>query len=87
MKILIIAPHPDDEVLGCGGTIIKHRKKGDEIYLCIATKMYVTKEWKKEYIEERKKQMNLAIKKLGVKKTFFLEDVLLNVLQYVSFFG
>ena len=73
MKILIIAPHPDDEVLGCGGTIIKHRKKGDEIYLCIATKMYVTKEWKKEYIEERKKQMNLAIKKLGVKKTFFLD--------------
>ena len=26
-NILIIAPHPDDETLGCGGTIFKHKKK------------------------------------------------------------
>tara|TARA_B100001142_G_C14164674_1_gene589831 strand:+ start:190 stop:885 length:696 start_codon:yes stop_codon:yes gene_type:complete len=36
-NILIIAPHPDDETLGCGGTIFKHKKKGDNVYLAIIT--------------------------------------------------
>ena len=31
-KILCIAVHPDDETLGCGGTLLKHKANGDEIY-------------------------------------------------------
>jgi len=38
MKILVIAPHPDDEVLGCGGIIAKHASNGDEVYVAIVTK-------------------------------------------------
>ena len=30
--ILVIVAHPDDETLGIGGTILKHKKKGDHIY-------------------------------------------------------
>lgn len=33
--ILVIAAHPDDEILGCGGTIAKHRQKGDTVHVVI----------------------------------------------------
>jgi LmbE family N-acetylglucosaminyl deacetylase len=35
MKTLIIAAHPDDEVLGCGGTIAKLARRGEEVHILI----------------------------------------------------
>jgi LmbE family N-acetylglucosaminyl deacetylase len=36
-RILVIAPHPDDEAIGCAGTILRHKESGDTV--CVA---YVT---------------------------------------------
>lgn len=39
-KVIVIAPHPDDETLGCGGTLLRHRHEGDAIHWVIATAMH-----------------------------------------------
>lgn len=36
-KLIVFAPHPDDETLGCGGTIIKKAKEGYEITIVVMT--------------------------------------------------
>ena len=34
-SVLIVAAHPDDEVLGCGGTIARHADAGDQVQVLI----------------------------------------------------
>jgi len=36
-KVLVVAVHPDDETLGCGGTLLKHKTNNDEIHWLICT--------------------------------------------------
>lgn len=37
-RIVVVAVHPDDETIGCGGTIIKHHNQGDEVHCILVTK-------------------------------------------------
>lgn len=36
--VLVVAPHPDDEVLGPGGTLLRHVSVGDDVYVVICTR-------------------------------------------------
>lgn len=36
-KALVFAPHPDDEIFGCGGSLMLHRAQGDEVQVIILT--------------------------------------------------
>ncbi len=71
-KVLVIAPHPDDEVLGCGGTIAKHTNKGDIVDLCIVTQPYVP-EWPESYIHNKKKEIEKSRNILGIRDVYFLD--------------
>ena len=64
-KILVIAPHPDDEVLGCGGTIKKYTQRGAEVSLCVVTSAY-TPEWSQEFVDNRPHQIRAAADVLGI---------------------
>lgn len=72
MKILVLAPHPDDEVLGCGGAIKKHTQEGDEVYLCVVTKGYAP-DWSEESLKAKRKEAEDSSKFLGIKKVIFLD--------------
>lgn len=72
MKVLVIAPHPDDEVIGVGGTIAKRVKAGDEVYVCVVTKGQEPM-FRKEFIEQGRKECQEADAELGVIETIFLD--------------
>ena len=57
MKVLVFAPHPDDETLGCGGTLLRHKNEGDDIYLAIVTKISTKDGWAEEKVINRTKQI------------------------------
>ena len=71
-KVLVIAPHPDDEILGCGGTMIKHIEAGDEVFVCIATKGCLPL-FSPESVEKVRNEAKKCHNLIGVKKTFFLD--------------
>lgn len=70
-RILVVAPHPDDETLGCGGTILKHQAKGDEIYWLIVTKMD-DKLFTLDRINKRKVEITNVEELYGFKNTYQL---------------
>ena len=59
-KIIVVAPHPDDETLGCGGTLLRHISDGDEVYWLICTTITESQGFTNNRIEERKKEIELV---------------------------
>jgi LmbE family N-acetylglucosaminyl deacetylase len=53
MKTLVIAPHPDDEVLGVGGTLLRRKAEGAELAWLIVTGISTANGWNQEQVERR----------------------------------
>lgn len=78
MTVIVFAPHPDDEVIGCGGTIARHVAKGDMVYVCIVTRgkppVYnhstrILEKLPHDLSDEIEESHSI----LGVKKTYYFE--------------
>lgn len=75
-NILVIAAHPDDEILGCGGTTARFAEEGHNISTLVLGEGVTSRDEKRDRTKreadlvELKEQMNRANKILGVKKVF-----------------
>ncbi|EQB87123.1 hypothetical protein M918_10805 [Clostridium sp. BL8] len=54
MNILFVSPHPDDETLGCGGTILKYKEEGHKIYWLNFTNVKQQYGFSREKVEKKK---------------------------------
>ncbi|MCP6758878.1 MAG: PIG-L family deacetylase [Fischerella sp. CENA71] len=70
-KILIIAPHPDDEILGVGGTIARFAAEENEVYVVIMTQGYPP-DFSEEMNQTDRQEALAAHQVLGVKESIFL---------------
>lgn len=60
MKYLIIAAHPDDEVLGCGGSIAKWSRSGSEVHILIMAEGATSRDKSRNRLKRKNEILSLA---------------------------
>tara|TARA_Y100001970_G_scaffold100676_1_gene126456 strand:+ start:105 stop:779 length:675 start_codon:yes stop_codon:yes gene_type:complete len=83
-KVLILSPHADDEILGCGGFISKYSKKGHTINVLILTNANkgAPEKYSEKEILNIREESRKANNHIGTKKLFFENLPALNLNQY-----
>ncbi len=89
-KILVIAAHPDDEVLGMGGSIAKFTAEGKEVHLLIvtdgSTSQYGTRDDIAQILRQKKKETENAASLLGISSVIYgeLPDMMLDMTPHTK---
>jgi len=66
MRTLVVAPHPDDELLGCGGTLLRKSSEGVTVSLLLITAITAAAGWSQEKISRRQEEIEQVRKGLGI---------------------
>ena len=74
-KVIVISAHPDDETLGVGGTLLKHKFNGDKLFWLNATKLDKEDPNLNKRIDEREKEIQEVIKKFGFEEFIQLDYI------------
>lgn len=72
MRVLVIAPHMDDEVLGCGGTIARHVEEGSRVAVVIVANRAYGHRYRPSWIRQEESCARRAQKVLGYQQLTFL---------------
>ena len=72
-KVLIIAPHPDDETIGCGGALCLHAGRGDELAAVYLTsgELGLKQLSRRKAWQTREQEAGRAARILGISRSFF----------------
>ncbi len=71
-KIIIISAHPDDEILGAGGTLLKHKADGHDLAWIIVTSISETSMFSKDRVATRKNEIDKITDMVGFKSVYHL---------------
>ena len=72
MKTIVIAPHPDDEVLGVGGTLLRRKAEGATVAWLIVTSISVESGWELEKVAKRTEEISRVKDLFGFDAVFSL---------------
>lgn len=71
-KTLVVAPHPDDEVLGVGGTLLRRKAEGVKVAWLIVTAISVQSGWSEEKVKQRADEVKRVTELFGFDEVFTL---------------
>lgn len=71
-RALIIAPHPDDEILGVGGTMARLAQQGARVEVCVVTRGHAPR-FPQEMTDQVRRESAIAHQKLQVAQTHFCD--------------
>lgn len=71
-KTLVVAPHPDDETLGCGGTLLRRKTEGNELGWLIVTGISEKSGWPRERVKARELEIEAISQLIGFHRVFNL---------------
>jgi len=72
MKTLVVAPHPDDEILGCGGTLLRRKAEGAELGWLIVTGISEEAGWSIETVQRRDEEIDKVVELVGFDSVYNL---------------
>jgi LmbE family N-acetylglucosaminyl deacetylase len=72
LRSLVVAPHPDDEVLGVGGTLLRRKAEGTELGWLIMTRISVEAGWSSEKVLKRQQEITQITQLFGFDSVFEL---------------
>jgi LmbE family N-acetylglucosaminyl deacetylase len=85
-RVLVLAPHMDDETIGCGGTLALHAERGADITVCFLTdgrngssqlstlQGEERERRQRELIDARKREASRALRELGIRNEMICLD-------------
>ena len=78
-NILVVSAHPDDETLGAGGTLLRHKKQGDAIYWLIVTNIFEDNGFTSERVKSRQNEIEEVSKFYDFNKIIKLDYPTMNL--------